>query len=379
MPNATRNVAAQMEIAFLDLEAVNSLHRKEFDAAIGRVLDSGWYIRGAECGAFESEFAGYCGTKHCVGVANGLDALTITLRAWIELGKLKPGDEVLVPSLTFIASIQAVIDAGLTVNFVEPDPRTYLMDVGRIEGLVTDRTRAVMAVHIYGQCVHMDNLKKVAQRHDLLILEDAAQAHGATFDGHRAGTLGDAAAFSFYPGKNLGALGDGGAVTTNDSELAECIRAIGNYGSMKKYHHVLPGRNSRLDEIQAAMLRVKLAHLDEANEIRRGIARRYLTEINNPLVILPEPTELGEHVWHLFVVQVDDRDHFQQFLNSRGIQTAIHYPIPPHKQAAFPEWHDEALPVSEQLHSRVVSLPIGPTITPGQAAKVVNVVNAYNA
>jgi dTDP-4-amino-4,6-dideoxygalactose transaminase len=364
-------------IRFVNLVRIQEpfLHQVLSEASVA--VTSGWYILGSSVKRFEEEFATYCTVRHCIGVGNGFDALFLILRGWIELGELAPGDEVIVPANTYIASILAVTEAGLTPVLVEPNQQTYTIDPSCVEAAISPRTKAIMAVHLYGQCCDMEPLWRLAQKHNLKIIEDAAQAHGATYRGRKAGSLGHAAGFSFYPTKNLGALGDGGAVTTNDDRLAECIRALRNYGSHEKYVHLYKGRNSRLDEIQAAFLSVKLRYLDEHNAQRREIAKRYLTEIKNPLVTLPYVADYGDHVWHLFVVRVPNRDHFRRYLADHGIETAVHYPIPPHKQRAYKEWNHLEFPITEAIHREVVSLPLYPGLDIKSIDFVVRMVNSY--
>lgn len=361
-------------VKFLDLGKVNERFRGEMDAAVKRVLDSGWYLLGKEVDAFEQEFAAYCGTKHCIGVANGLDALTLIIKAY----GFGPGDEIIVPANTFIATLLAVSANGCTPVLVEPDWNTRLIDVDRIEAAVTPRTKAIMVVHLYGRTVDMEKVWEVAKRHNLKVIEDSAQAHGAKYHGVRCGNLGDASGFSFYPGKNLGCLGDGGAVTTNDDELVAKVRAIRNYGSDYKYHHIYKGMNSRLDEIQAALLRVKLPHLDEDNARRREIAVRYIREITNPIVELPKLPKCPEgHVWHVFTVTCSDRDGLLKHLEANGIQTNIHYPTPPHLQGAYRELANQSFPISERMHREIASLPMSPVLTDEEVAKVVETVNGF--
>lgn len=362
-------------IPFLDLKAINAQYRDELVAAATRVIDSGWYIQGTEVKAFEEEFADYCGSKHCIGVANGLDALTLSLRAWKEMGKLKEGDEVIVPANTYIASILAITENRLKPVLVEPDEATFNLCPEKTAAAITPNTKAIVAVHLYGQISPMPELMHLADEHGLLVLEDAAQAHGANIDGRKAGSWGHAAGFSFYPGKNLGALGDAGAVTTDDEELAKTIRALGNYGSHKKYENLYQGVNSRLDEIQAAMLRVKLRHLDEEIQSRREVAEYCLSHIDNPNIELPAVGKRENHVWHLFVVRSAQRDVLQQRLAEKGVQTLIHYPVPPHQQHAYKAYSDIALPLTEEMHSSVLSLPMGPHLTMEQASKVIEAVN----
>lgn len=365
-------------IKFLDLKKVNDAHGDEISAAIQRVLDSGWYLLGAEGEAFEQEFAGYCGAKHCRGVANGLDALILILMAYRELGVMQQGDEVIVPANTYIASILAISRAGLKPVLVEPDERTYNLDPSLIEAAITEKTKAIMVVHLYGQCADMDPINAIAQKHGLKVIEDAAQAHAATYRGRKAGSLGDAAGFSFYPGKNLGALGDGGAVTTTDDELADAIRALRNYGSHQKYQNKYKGMNSRLDEIQASVLRVKLKYLEEDTEKRRVVANTYLDQlsaINHPQLILPQIAEECTHAWHLFVVRTPLREQLAEHLKQQGIQTMIHYPVPPHQQKAYPELHHLPLPRTEAIHREVLSLPISPVVDSSEALRIVSEVN----
>lgn len=361
-------------VKFLDLKAVNERFRAEMDAAVRRVLDSGWYLLGSECESFEREFADWCGVKHCIGCANGLDALKLIIQAY----GIGPGDEIIAPANTYIASLIAISANGATPVLVEPDPATCLIDDKLIEAAVTPRTKAIMVVHLYGRAMDMTRVWEVARRHGLKVIEDSAQSHGAKFAGRRCGNLGDASGFSFYPGKNLGCLGDGGAVTTNDDGLAVKIRALRNYGSDVKYHFPYRGTNSRLDEIQAAFLRAKLPLLDADNERRREIADRYLAEIKNPAVRLPIPPEDRERtVWHVFTVFAKRRDDLQSHLQEKGIQTVIHYPIPPHRQPAYTEWHGMSLPITEKIHDEILSLPISPVMTDGEVAEVIRAVNEW--
>lgn len=345
-------------IPFLDLKGLNAQYRAELIEACTRVIDSGWYIQGNECKEFDKEFASYCGAKYAIGVANGLDALILILRAYKELGFMKDGDEVIVPSNTYIASILAISQNNLVPVLVEPDINTYLLNPSKIEEKITSKTKAILPVHLYGQTCEMDKINEIAKKYNLKVIEDSAQSHGAYFQDKRSGNLGDASGFSFYPGKNLGALGDGGAVTTNDEELANTIKALGNYGSHKKYENLYKGVNSRLDEMQAAMLRVKLRYLDNELEKRRDIANYYLENIKNENIILPVVRAESNHVWHLFVIRTSKRDELQKYLLDNGVQTLIHYPIPPHNQNAYKEWNNESYPISEQIHTEVLSLPI---------------------
>lgn len=370
-------------IPFLDLKAINAQYRDKLLAACTQVIDSGWYISGKEVDDFERKFADYCGTQYAIGVANGLDALILTLRAWKELGRLNEGDEVIVPSNTYIASILAISQNNLKPVLVEPDIHTFNIDAKKIEAAITTKTKAILPVHLYGQLAAMPEIMVIAKKYNLLVLEDSAQAHGAEIDGKKAGSWGDASGFSFYPGKNLGALGDAGAITTNDAELAHMLKAIRNYGSHEKYKNLVPGVNSRLDEIQAAILNVKLKFLDQENQYRRHIADLYLKEIQNSAIELPFTNINAEtdtqHVWHLFVIRTQHREQLQKHLAEHGVQTLIHYPIPPHKQQAYQEWNNFNLPISEQIHAEVLSLPIGPTLSIDEAKQVVQLCNGFQA
>jgi dTDP-4-amino-4,6-dideoxygalactose transaminase len=373
-----------MMIPFLDLKAINQQHRQALIDAATRVIDSGWYVLGQEVKAFEQEFASYCGTQHCVGMANGLDALVLTLRAWKELGKLKEGDEVIVPANTYIASVLAITENRLKPVLVEPDAQSYNLCPQRVRQAITPKTKAIVAVHLYGQLAPMQAIMDLADEHKLLVLEDSAQAHGASVDGKRAGNWGHASGFSFYPGKNLGALGDAGAMTTNDAELAQTVRALGNYGSHKKYENLYQGLNSRLDEMQAALLRVKLRHLEPDTLVRQQIAVAYAQTITNPLVTLPiDPdstvASLQGHVFHLFVVRVKNRAAFQAHLKNAGVDTMIHYPIPPHHQQAYKQWINQDYPLTETLHQHVVSLPISPVMTSDQVVAVIAACNSFRS
>ena len=371
-------------IPFLDLKIINQQYRQALIDAATRVIDSGWYVLGREVKEFEQEFAAYCGTSHCVGIANGLDALVLTLRAWKECGKIKEGDEVIVPANTYIASILAITHNRLKPVLVEPDEQSYNLCPQKVRQAISPKTKAIMVVHLYGQLAPMNEIMELADEHKLLVLEDAAQAHGATVDGKRAGSWGHASGFSFYPGKNLGALGDAGAVTTNDAELAQTVRVLSNYGSHKKYENLHQGFNSRLDEMQAALLRVKLQHLDIDTLARRQTAVAYAQGITNPLVTLPisqssTVASLQNHVFHLFVIRVKNRDVFQARLKAAGIETLIHYPIPPHHQQAYRDYRHMSLPLTETIHQELVSLPIGPTMGMAQVACVIAAVNAFDA
>jgi dTDP-4-amino-4,6-dideoxygalactose transaminase len=362
-------------IPFLDLKAINVQYRTELIEACTKVIDSGWYIQGNECKEFDKEFAQYCGTKYAIGVANGLDALILILRAYKELGVINDGDEVIVPSNTYIASILAISQNNLVPVLVEPDINTYLIDPNKIEEKITSKTKAILPVHLYGQTCDMDKINEIAKKYNLKVIEDSAQSHGAYYKDKRSGNLGDVSGFSFYPGKNLGALGDGGAVTTNDEELVNTIKALGNYGSYKKYENLYKGVNSRLDEVQAAMLRVKLKYLDIEIEKRREIANYYLKNIKNDSVILPTVRTKDNHVWHLFVIRTNKRDELQKYLFDNGIQTLIHYPIPPHKQNAYKEWNDESYEISEQIHDEVLSLPISGAQSLVDTKKIIDIIN----
>lgn len=360
-------------IKFLDLKKINERFRGEMDAAVKRVLDNGWYLLGQEIEQFEKDFAAYCGVKHCVGVANGLDALKLIIKAY----GFGTGDEIVVPANTYIASILAISDSGCTPVLVEPKWETRLIDENLIEAAITPRTKAIMVVHLYGRAMEMTKVWAIAKRHGLKVIEDSAQAHGAMFNGRRTGNLGDASGFSFYPGKNLGCLGDGGAVTTNDAEIAAKVRALRNYGSDVKYHFPYRGTNSRLDEIQAAWLGVKLPRLDADNARRREIAARYCAEISNPLVELPVNPNDESMVWHVFAVTCSKRDELQKCLAENGIQTVIHYPIPPHKQPCYAEWNGRSYPVTERIHREILSLPISPVLTDDEVGEVIRVVNEF--
>ncbi|ELB2046462.1 DegT/DnrJ/EryC1/StrS family aminotransferase [Vibrio parahaemolyticus] len=364
-------------IPFLDLKSINQQYQNELKEACARVIDSGWYIMGNELTQFESEFAEYCGTKHAIGVANGLDALILVLRAWKEMGKLVEGDEIIVPANTYIASILAITENKLVPVFVEPDLHSYNLTKVGIESAITPRTKAILPVHLYGLISPMSEIMKIAKQHNLLVLEDCAQAHGAMIEGKKAGNWGDAAGFSFYPGKNLGALGDAGAITTNDNELAHTLRALRNYGSHKKYENLYQGVNSRLDEIQASMLRVKLNYLDSETARRKEIAQYYRKEINNPLIVLPKVESETEHVWHLFVIRTKNRDALTEYLNENGVQTLIHYPTPPHQQVAYKEFKDLHLPLTDKIHNEVLSIPMSPTLSMKDVNRVVSLLNAY--
>lgn len=364
-------------IKFLDLQKVTAKYADEVHQAVQRVVDSGWYLQGQENLNFEKHYSEYIGTKYSIGVANGLDALIWILRGYIELGVMTPGDEVIVPANTYIATILAITENGLKPILVEPDINTYQIDDNQIESVITPRTKAIMIVHLYGRCAYTDRIGKICSKYNLKLLEDNAQAHGCLFNGRRTGSLGDAAAHSFYPGKNLGALGDAGAVTTNDKELADTIRALANYGSTKKYVFKYIGRNSRLDEIQAAVLDVKLQYLDEDNALRKQVARYYMENIKHPDIILPKVDDWDGHVFHIFPIRSSRRDNLQKYLIENGIQTIIHYPIPPHKQECYKDWNSLSFPITEKIHQEELSLPISPVLDMDEVNIVVDVINAF--
>ena len=369
-------------IPFLDLSDVNNQYKTDLIEASIRVINSGWYINGPEVKSFETEFAAYCGTEYCVGVGNGLDALALTLRAWKELNKLEEGDEVIVPANTYIASILAITENRLKPVMIEPNAETYNIDLETIEKAITKKTRAILPVHLYGQLAPMRDIADLAKQRDLLVLEDSAQAHGASRDGRMAGNWGDASGFSFYPGKNLGALGDAGAITTNNQELASTVRALGNYGSHKKYENEFQGVNSRLDELQAAFLRVKLKHLNRETARRREIATMYAKRITNvhishPISDYNTPELMNDHVFHLYVIRCSKREELQNALTDSGIQTLIHYPIPPHKQRSYPSWNNKQFEITEKIHSEVLSLPVSPTLQDKDIVKVIEICNEF--
>ena len=369
-----------MTVPFLDLKKINLQCKKELQDELDAVLTSGWFILGEKVKKFEQEFASYCEVKHCIGVANGLDALILILEAYKHLGVMQDGDEVIVPANTYIASILAVSKAGLVPVLVEPDINSYLLDASLIEKSITSKTKAIMPVHLYGKLCDMDAINKVAKKYNLKVIEDSAQSQGAMYKEKRSGNLGDASGFSFYPGKNLGALGDAGAITTNDAELTNIIKALRNYGSHVKYQNLYLGLNSRLDELQAAFLSIKLKTLDEENKRRREVADKYLTQITNPKIILPDTKNAKDNlsnVWHVFPVRTESRDHFQEYLTSKNIQTVIHYPIPPHKQEAYKQWNDLSYPITEKIHQQIISLPISQVMDEEQIIKVVEAVNSY--
>lgn len=365
-----------IKVPFATFLPMHNEIRKELDAAYKKVLDTSYFIQGEECRKFEEEYAEYCGTQYCVGVATGLDAIYLILKA---LG-IKEGDEVIVPSNTYIATALAVSFTGATPVFVEPTIETYNIDVTRIEEKISSKTKAIIAVHLQGRPADMDPINAIAKAHGLYVIEDAAQGHGARYKGKRVGSLSDAAAWSFYPGKNLGALGDGGCITTNNKEIADKVRALGNYGSDYKYHHIYKGTNSRLDELQAAFLRVKLPHLDKWNEARRAVAKRYLAEINNPIIKLPLPSSVDyEHVYHVFVIRCDKRDELEKYLADNGIGTVKHYPIPMHLQKAYEELRiaEGELPIAEEISKTVLSIPMYYGMTDEEVDYVIDTLNKY--
>jgi len=358
-------------IKFLDIKAINKPFEAAFQEKLKDFLATGWYILGDEVKAFETEFAAYCGSKYCVGVGNGLDAIILTFKAYMEMGNLQEGDEIIVPANTYIASILGIMHAGLVPVLVEPDAETFNIDPKQIEAKITAKTKGILIVHLYGQLAPMGEIIAIGYKHNLLIVEDAAQAHGLQFKGSHT------KAFSFYPGKNLGALGDAGAVVTNDEKLAKTIKSLSNYGSEKKYYNDYLGYNSRLDELQAAFLSIKLPHLAAENNKRRTIAKRYLSEIKNDKIVLPFYDGSDNHVFHLFVIRTSKRDELQQYLLDNGIQTMIHYPVAPHKQKAMKDFHHLSFPITEQIHDEVISLPMSPVLTDDEISFVVNILNDY--
>lgn len=372
-------------IKFLDLQKITQKYSQEIHEAVDRVVDSGWYLQGKENESFEANYANYIGVKHCIGVANGLDALRLILKAYIEMGFMQEGDEVIVPANTYIASILAITDNRLKPILVEPDITTYQIDDRLIEAAITANTKAIMIVHLYGQCAYTEKIGEICKKHNLKLIEDNAQAHGCVYleqrtknkEQRKTGSLGDAAGHSFYPGKNLGAFGDAGAVTTNNDELAAVIRSLANYGSSKKYVFDHQGLNSRLDEIQAAVLNVKLKYLDEDTELRRKVARYYIDNIKHPDIILPVVKDWSAHVFHLFTIRTSRRDELQKYLSEHGVQTLIHYPIPPHKQACYAEWNSLSFPITEKIHAQELSLPISPVMTEEEVKQVVKVINFF--
>lgn len=365
-------------IPFLSLREMTAKYADEIHSAVQRVVDGGWYLQGQENETFEQRYADYIGTKYCIGCGNGLDALIWIYRAYIELGIMQPGDEVIVPANTYIASVLAITENGLKAVLVEPDLNTLELDENKIEEAITPHTKSILLVHLYGRCAYMEKIGELCEKHHLHLVEDNAQAHGCKYNGQRTGSLGEAAGHSFYPGKNLGALGDGGAVTTNNKELADCIRALANYGSSKKYVFKYCGRNSRLDEIQAAVLGVKLRHLDEDNLLRQHVAAYYYDHIKNPFITLPIRLPDENNVYHLFPILCERRDELQQYLNDQGVQTLIHYPIPPHLQECYAGvWENFSLPITERMANQELSLPISPALTIEDAECVVKLINTF--
>lgn len=366
-------------IPFLDLKNINIKYKSEFAEAFERVLKSGWYIGGSELKSFEDEFSKYCGSKYCIGVGNGLDALSLTFRAWKELGMLKDGDEVIVPSNTYIASILSITQNNLIPILVEPDPNSFNLDWKKIQQHVSKRTKAILVVHLYGQIANMPEICDIARKNKLLILEDSAQAHGARMNKTKAGNWGDASGFSFYPGKNLGSLGDAGAITTNCSELANTLIALRNYGSHKKYENIYQGTNSRLDEIQAAFLRIKLKDLDKDNAKRQKIAQKYINGIKNEHIKLPKFNNFKEHVFHLFVIICSHRDVLIEYLNKNNIGNLIHYPIPPYEQECYQDLLIDSnnYPITNRIHKQILSIPMDPSLTSQSIDTVINVINKF--
>ncbi|MXO06873.1 DegT/DnrJ/EryC1/StrS family aminotransferase [Flavobacterium sp. HBTb2-11-1] len=379
-------------IPFLDLKKVNEPYESAFQEKLKSVLENGWYILGKEVETFEKAFAEYCQSKYCIGVGNGFDALVLIFKGYIELGKLKKGDEVIVPANTYIASILAILQADLVPVLIEPRLETYNINPDLIKEKITSKTKAILAVHLYGQLAEMQKISEIAEKNDLILVEDAAQSHGierfkfqnlnSKFQSHenlksKINNLKSAIAYSFYPGKNLGCLGDGGAITTNDSELAKVLFSLRNYGSEKKYHNEYVGVNSRLDELQAGFLNLKLPNLDSDNEIRRAIAKRYISEIKNDKIVLPFWDFSTNHVFHLFVIRTEKREHLQEYLAQNNIQTVIHYPIPPHKQKAFSQWNNLSFPITEKIHKEVLSLPMSPVLTEYEVDYIVEILNQY--
>ena len=361
-------------IKYLDLKAINAQYDQEIHEAIRQVVESGWYLKGEATKCFEQNYAEYIGTKYCIGCGNGLDALSLILRAYIEKGVMQPGDEIIVPANTFIASILSISECGLTPVLVEPSIDTFQIDDSLIEEAITERTKALMIVHLYGRCAYTEKIGTICKKYNLKLIEDNAQAHGCVFEGKKTGSLGDVAAHSFYPGKNLGAFGDAGAVTTNDKELAQVIEELGNYGSSKKYVFDYQGRNSRIDEIQAAILNVRLRHLDADNQRRRAVADYYINSVKHSEIILPIPSD---SVYHIFPILCERRDELQQFLKENGVETMIHYPIPPHKQACYKEWNDLSFPITERIHRQELSLPCYQTLKKEEADQIVSLLNRF--
>ena len=364
-------------IPFLDLKKSNQPYNEEINDAVSRVIKSGYFIQGPEVKGFEKEFADYCGVSRCVGVANGLDALSLVLRAWKQMGKLKDNDEVIVPANTYIATVLAITDNNLIPVFVEPSTATCNIDVNLIESAISSKTKVILAVHLYGNIADMDRVSQIAEKYKLLVLEDAAQAHGAEYQGVKAGAWGHAAGFSFYPSKNLGALGDAGSVTTSDNELADVVATLANYGSAARYQNSYKGVNSRLDEIQAAILRVKLKGLDADTRLRRSLADNYFNKIKNPFLSTLEQSSDRFNVFHLFPVFSETRDDLQKYLSNKGVGTLIHYPIPIHKQQAYPEYNDLNLPITTMIHDSILSIPLSPCLSHEDSNVIIDILNAY--
>jgi len=364
-------------IKFLDLKKINSKYETELKKSYERLIDSGWYILGSETQKFEVNFAKYCGTKYCIGVSNGLDALILILKGYLQLGKLKTGDEIIVPANTYIATILAITNQGLIPILVEPNLESYNIEINEVKKKISPRTKGIMCVHLYGLLCNMKEINTLAQKNNLLVFEDCAQAHGAELNGRKAGALSDAAGFSFYPGKNLGAFGDAGAITTNDKELNLVLRSLRNYGSKEKYYNEIQGGNNRLDEIQAGFLNVKLPFLDIENNKRITIAKRYFKEINNPLITLPKIGNDKSSVHHLFTLRTNNRLRFQEYLEIKGIQTMIHYPLPPHKQDAYKEWNNMNLPITEKIHNEIISIPLNIVLTDQEITHIITTINKY--
>lgn len=366
-----------MKVPFLSLKDITDKYKDEIHEAALRTIDSGWYLQGKENETFEADYSKYIGTKYTIGCANGLDALIWIFRAYIELGVMKEGDEVIVPANTYIATILAITENNLVPVLVEPNPDTLQIDDSKIEEKITDKTKAIAIVHLYGQCAYTDKIGELCKKYNLKLIEDNAQAHGCVYKGTKTGAIGDAAGHSFYPGKNLGALGDAGAVTTNDPELAQAVRSLANYGSQKKYVFQYCGRNSRLDEIQAAILDVKLKHLDEDVKLRKEVAKKYLSGITNPKIKLPKIFDWDQHVFHIFTILTEDREGLQKYLTEKEIGTNIHYPIPPHKQECYKEWNNLSFPVTEKIHQQELSLPMSPCLTDEQIQYVIDTLNEW--
>ena len=364
-------------IKFLELKKITALHSEEIKQAVNDVIESGWYLHSDANSRFESHFAQYIGTRHCIGVGNGLDSLTLILRAYKELGVIAEGDEIIVPANTYIATILAITDNNLKPVLVEPRLDPFQIDDSLIEKAISPRTRAIMIVHLYGRCAYTERIGELCRKYDLKLIEDNAQAHGCTYNGKRTGSLGDAAGHSFYPGKNLGALGDAGSVTTDDDQLADTIRALANYGSHKRYVFDMAGRNSRMDEIQAAVLDVKLKYLDEENSRRRSNALYYIKNISNPYVCVPSESYWRESVFHIFPLMTSQRDRLQSYLKENGVQTDIHYPIPPHLQRAYSQWGRPSLPVTERIHREELSLPVSQVLTEEECKEVTRLINDF--